>query len=55
MNPLKLAVVGLGLIGKKHAAIIQKNQQMELCGIVENNKIQIKNANIKSKFFDNIQ
>ncbi len=55
MNPLKLAVVGLGLIGKKHAAIIQKNQQMELCGIVENNKLQIKNANIKSKFFDNIQ
>ena len=38
MNSAKIAVIGFGLIGKKHASIIQSHKELELCGIVENNK-----------------
>ena len=37
MSLLKIAVIGFGLIGKKHAEIIEKNPNISLCAIVENN------------------
>jgi len=36
MGTLKIAVVGFGLVGKKHAGIVQKNKDLNLSGIVEN-------------------
>ena len=55
MNSAKIAVIGFGLIGKKHASIIQSHKELELCGIVENNKELINEKDFKCKFFGSIE
>lgn len=55
MNSAKIAVIGFGLIGKKHASIIQSHKELELCGIVENNKELINEKDFKCKFFSSIE
>ena len=50
----RIAVIGFGLIGNKHAKIIESLDDVELVGLVENNKELIKQINISCKIFDDI-
>jgi len=43
MKSLNIAVVGYGLVGKKHCEIISQQNNTNLIGVVENNKDQTKN------------
>ena len=54
MGTLKIAVVGFGLVGKKHAGIVQSNKDLNLCGIVENNEQLLSKININCKNFKSI-
>ena len=54
MSSIKIALVGFGLIGKKHAAIVQNNKNVELVGVVENDKSLINNKNFNFRFFNTI-
>jgi len=42
----RIAVIGFGLIGNKHVKIIESLDDVELVGLVENNKELIKQINI---------
>lgn len=55
MKKLNIAVVGFGLIGKKHVEIINSHKNTLLCGIVDNNKNYIKDLNSEYKFFKTIK
>ena len=55
MDSVNIAVIGFGLIGQKHASIIQNHKKLKLCGIVENNKKPLKEKNLKYKFFYSIE
>ena len=55
MGTLKIAVVGFGLVGKKHAGIVQSNKDLNLCGIVENNEQLLSKINLKCKNFKSIR
>ena len=54
MRTLKIAVVGFGLVGKKHAGIVQSNKDLNLCGIVENNEQLLSKIDLKCKNFKSI-
>ena len=57
MSKKKLAVIGCGLIGNKHAKIIENLENLELCGVVENNQKlinELKTANNLSAFFKTV-
>tara|TARA_X000001036_G_C20628198_1_gene786031 strand:- start:342 stop:1373 length:1032 start_codon:yes stop_codon:yes gene_type:complete len=54
MDSINIAVVGFGLIGKKHASIIQDHKKLNLCGIVENNKKPFNEKNLKCNIFYSI-
>ena len=43
MKSLNIAVVGYGLVGKKHCEIILQQNNTNLIGVVGNNKDQTKN------------
>lgn len=55
MSKKKLAVIGYGLIGNKHAKIIENLENLELCGVVENNQKLIKDFNLSCKVFSDIK
>jgi len=55
MSLLKIAVIGFGLIGKKHAEIIEKNPNISLCAIVENNSNLTKDIKFNCKIFSSIE
>ena len=48
---IKLAIVGLGSIGKKHLEAIKKVQDTQLIGIVDKNVDVTSNLNIKANFY----
>ena len=52
MKSLNIAVVGYGLVGKKHCEIISQQNNINLIGVVENNKDQTKNFQ-SQKFYIN--
>ena len=54
MKSLNIAVVGYGLVGKKHCEIILQQNNTNLIGVVENNKDQTKNFS-KSEVFKSIK
>ena len=48
---IKLAIVGLGSIGKKHLEAIKKVQDTQLIAIVDKNVDVTSNLNIKANFY----
>ena len=54
MSKKKLAVIGCGLIGNKHAKIIDNLENLELCGVVGDQK-SIKDFNLSCKVFSDIR
>ncbi|MEK9874169.1 MAG: Gfo/Idh/MocA family oxidoreductase [Pelagibacteraceae bacterium] len=55
MSSLKIAVIGFGLIGKKHAEIIDSNKDVTLSAIVEPDQSLRKDINFKCKIFNSIE
>ena len=55
MDSINIAVIGFGLIGKKHASIIRSHKKLKLCGIVENYKKPLNDKDLKLKFFHSIE
>ena len=52
---IKFAVVGYGHIGKRHAAMIQQNDECELVAICDIKPKEVLDKNIELPFFQSIE